>query len=68
MAKNNKQEKAQTQENLTSTESFIDKYKKPLMIGGGAIVVIVLGIIGYQKFIKEPHEEESKRSVLECIL
>jgi tetratricopeptide (TPR) repeat protein len=62
MAKNNKQEKAQTQENLTSTESFIDKYKKPLMIGGGAIVVIVLGIIGYQKFVKEPHEEESKEA------
>ncbi len=62
MAKNNKQEKAQTQENLTSTESFIDKYKKPLMIGGGAIVVIVLGIIGYQKFIKEPHEEESREA------
>ena len=64
MAKTKKQEKAQPKtdelDRLTSTESFIDKYKKPLIIGGGAIVVILLGVIGYQKFVSEPHELESR--------
>lgn len=60
MAKDRKQTKAEELEELTSTESFIDKYRKPLIIGGGAIVVIVLGFIGYHKFVSEPHEEESR--------
>ncbi len=66
MAKSKKQTKAQAKtdelEQLTSTESFIDQYKKPLIIGVGAIVVIILGIIGYQKFISEPHELESREA------
>tara|TARA_B110000037_G_scaffold223156_1_gene303051 strand:+ start:38738 stop:39463 length:726 start_codon:yes stop_codon:yes gene_type:complete len=64
MAKNKKQTKAQTKadelDQLTGTESFIDKYKKPLLIGGGALVVILLGIVGYLKFVSEPHELESR--------
>ena len=60
MAKNKKQVNTEEFEELTSTENFIDQYKKPLLIGGGAIIAIVLGIIGYQKLISEPHELESK--------
>lgn len=64
MAKDKKQTKTQAKadelDQLTSTESFIDKYKKPLIIGGAALVVILLGTIGYQKFISEPHELESR--------
>jgi tetratricopeptide (TPR) repeat protein len=59
MAKKKNEVKQEELENLTSTERFIDKYKQPLIIGGGAIVVIVLGIVGYQKFVAEPHEKES---------
>ena len=59
MAKKTTTEKAHDIEDLTSTESFIDKYKKPLMIGGGAIVAIILGIIGYKAFISGPKEEKS---------
>lgn len=59
MAKKTTQEKAHDLEDLTSTEGFIDKYKKPLMIGGGAIVVLVLGIIGYKALISGPKEEKS---------
>ncbi|MFT5821424.1 MAG: tetratricopeptide (TPR) repeat protein [Crocinitomix sp.] len=66
MAKDKKQTKTQAKadelDQLTSTESFIDKYKKPLIIGAGALVVIVLGIIGYQKFISDPHELESREA------
>ncbi len=59
MAKKTTTERARDIEDLTSTESFIDKYKKPLMIGGGAIVAIILGIIGYKAFISGPKEEKS---------
>lgn len=62
MAKSKKQTKPDELENLTATESFIDKYKNILIIGGISIVVIVLGIIGYQKFISQPHEEESREA------
>lgn len=59
MAKKNTQNKAAEIVDLTSTESFIDKYKKPLLIGGGALVVIVLGVIGYKAFVSGPKEEKS---------
>lgn len=58
MAKKNEGKKEEM-EQLTATESFFDKYKKYLIIGAGALVVIILGFIGYQKFVTEPHIEES---------
>ncbi len=64
MAKERKQGKVNSKvdelDQLTSTENFIDKYKKPIIIGAGAVVVIILGIVGYQKLIAGPHEDESK--------
>lgn len=59
MAKKKTEAQQEELDQLTSTERFIDRYKKPLIIGGSAIVVIVLGIVGYQKLVAEPHEEES---------
>ena len=59
MAKKKTEAQQEELDQLTSPERFIDKYKKPLIIGGSAIVVIVLGIVGYQKLVAEPHEEES---------
>lgn len=59
MAKKTQEQKAEVRQDLTTTESFIDKYKKPLLIGGGAIVVIVLGIVGYKYFVSGPKEEQS---------
>ncbi|MCB9223038.1 MAG: tetratricopeptide repeat protein [Crocinitomicaceae bacterium] len=47
-------------EQLTATESFFDRYKKVLIIGASAIVVIVLGVIIYQKFVTEPKIEASQ--------
>ena len=47
-------------EQLTATESFFDKYKKFLIIGAVGVVVIILGVIGYQKFVTEPHMAESQ--------
>lgn len=57
MAKSNKEESL---ENLTGTESFIEKYKKPIIFGAVGIVVVIVGIIGYQKLVVEPAEIESQ--------
>ncbi|UKN01660.1 tetratricopeptide repeat protein [Paracrocinitomix mangrovi] len=46
--------------NLTATENFFDKYKRPLMIAGGVLIVFIVGIIVYQKFVVEPKVEESQ--------
>ena len=46
-------------EKLTGTEHFFDKNKKFLIIGGVALVVIVVGFISYQKVVTEPFVEES---------
>ncbi|WP_027421153.1 tetratricopeptide repeat protein [Crocinitomix catalasitica] len=54
MAKDRKANTVEPIETLTSTENFIDKFKKPLIIAGVAIVVGVLGYVGYQKFVKAP--------------
>lgn len=58
MAKKN-ETKIEEQEQLTATESFFDKNKKYLFIGGGAIVAIVLGYFAYNQLVTKPHVEES---------
>ncbi len=45
---------------LTGTESFIDKYRKPILFGGGAALLILIVVIGYQKLVSEPAELESQ--------
>lgn len=59
MAKKTNNKAVETDE-LTSTESFFDKNKKVLMYAGIGVVVLILGYIGYQKFVAEPHYEESQ--------
>lgn len=64
MAKENKNtsvnEKNVEFEELTTTENFFDKYKNILIIGGVGIVVILLGFLGYKKFVSEPKNIESQ--------
>ena len=60
MGKKQKSKNSDEMEQLTSTESFFDKYKKPLMIGGIGLVVVIIGYIGYKKFVSEPHAAESQ--------
>lgn len=57
MAKN---EKHEGNDELTPTEGFFDKYKKLIIYGGVGVFAIILGIIGYQKLVSEPHEAESQ--------
>ena len=60
MAKKETEGKTPQEQELTKTESFIDQYKKPIIIGAAALVILVLGIIGYKKLISEPTEMESR--------
>jgi tetratricopeptide (TPR) repeat protein len=57
MAKTNPEEGAQK---LTGTESFIEKYRKHIIYGGVGIVVVIISIIGYQKWVIEPEEKASQ--------
>jgi len=70
MAKQNN--KAANQKNvefdeLTSTEGFFDKYKNILIYSGIGIVVVFLGIVGYQKFVYGPKEIESQEVLTDAL-
>lgn len=52
---------------LTSTEGFFDKYKNILIYSGIGIVVVFIGIVGYQKFVSEPKEIESQEVLADAL-
>lgn len=41
---------------LTTTEAFIEKYQKQLLIGVGVVILIVLAILSFRNFYLEPRE------------
>lgn len=45
---------------LTTTENLFERYKKVLIYAGVGIFIVIIGIVGYQKFVVEPHIEESQ--------
>ncbi|MFK8039463.1 MAG: tol-pal system YbgF family protein [Crocinitomicaceae bacterium] len=48
---------------LTGTENFLDKNKNMFLIIGGGVLAILIGYIGYQKFVKEPKAAESQEEL-----
>ncbi len=50
-------------EAVIASESFIMKYRNQLMIGVGAIVVLVGAYIAYQRFYVEPKNEEAQTAL-----
>jgi len=54
-------------EELTSTENFFEKNKNIFIYGGIGIIVLILGFVGYQKFVSEPKEIESQEQVWNAI-
>ena len=46
-------------EGASSTEQFLSKYQKPIFGFIIIVAVIILGFLGYQKFIQEPNEIEA---------
>lgn len=55
----NKKEQAPATDVLTTSEAFITKNKKPLIIISTAIVVILVGVFCYKYFIGQPREEKA---------
>ncbi len=54
-------------EELTTTENFFDKYKNILIFGGAGIVVVLLGFLGYKKFVAEPNNIESQIEIASAL-
>jgi tetratricopeptide (TPR) repeat protein len=48
-------------------ESFLDKNRKPLMIGGGVIMAAIAGFFAYEFLIKAPKEKEAANSIWKAI-
>lgn len=51
------------EEALSKTEKFIEKHQKTLTIVISAIIIIVLGFFGYNKFYLAPLEKEAKSQI-----
>ncbi len=45
---------------LTASEAFIEKYQKQIIIGVGAVVLIVLAVLSFRNFYMEPHEKSAE--------
>ena len=67
MAKHNEQKNEERLESIESTlgktELFIEEHQKPIIIAVVAVVVVVLAIFGYRKFVMEPREAEAQESL-----
>lgn len=48
---------------LTSTEAFIEKYQKQILIGVGAIVLVVLIALSFRNFYMEPRERAAENEM-----
>lgn len=66
MAKKNEQEMTPVNESLTRMEAFFNKNKKVIGITVAAVLVLIVGIFGYQKFISEPRANEASTAIASC--
>lgn len=63
MAKKNDDTILNVEEVYGKAESFFDKNRKPVMIGGIAIVAVIAGFFLYQFLIKAPKEKEAANAI-----
>lgn len=61
--KRNTQDPLDLEEAMSSSEAFIIKYKNKFLAGIAAIVIVVVGILGYQHFISEPNEKKASEAL-----
>lgn len=59
MANKNQQQAPVTEEQINKTEAFLEKYKKPLIIGIIALIVIVVGAILLNNYYFAPRQNEA---------
>lgn len=53
---------------LVESEHFLEKNAKPLTIGFIALVILALGVLGFQKLIQEPNETKANAESFKAIL
>ncbi len=59
MANKNQTVAVETEQQLNKTEAFFDKYKKAIIYGVLAVVVINAGIIVYNNYVSAPREDKA---------
>src|SRR5690554_5054574 len=70
MSKKQRQSEARTEKNLenigealTSSEQFIEKNQNTIMIGLGAIVLVVLAVLAYHNLYLKPKNEKAQAAI-----
>lgn len=48
---------------LTTSEAFIEKYQKQIIIGVAAVVLIVLAVLSFRNFYMEPREKSAENEM-----
>ncbi len=48
---------------LTTTEAFIEKYQKQILMGVGVVVLVVLAILSFRNFYLEPREIQAQNEM-----
>ena len=41
---------------LSSSEAFIEKYQKQLLMGVAAVIILILGVLAFRYFYQNPRE------------
>lgn len=60
---NEKQGTLNTEETLNSSEAFFLKYKKAIIYGVLAVIVIIAGIIVYKQYVSAPREDKASTAL-----
>ena len=66
MAKNQAPVAPENIEAVSITEAFFDKYKKQILYGIAAIVIIAAAIICYVQFVKNPRDLKANEALFQC--
>jgi len=66
MANKNNNVASENIEAVTVTENFIDKYKKHILYGVAAIIIVAAAIISYVQFVANPRAEKASNALAKC--
>ena len=55
------------QEALSKSEAFIETYRKELLYGVGAVVILVLAVLAFRTYYLVPREVEAQEKMIFCV-
>ena len=55
------------QEALSKSEAFIETYRKELLYGVGAVVILVLAVLAFRTYYLVPREAEAQEKMIFCV-